>query len=988
MKKLLYIVAGILSQTLVYSQQISGTVTDKTGLPIPDVVVLVPSTNENTTTDFDGKFTIKANEGDEIQFTMLSFKKTVLKATQGMTVIMQDDSDSQLGEVVLIGYGTKKLGAITGSVSQIKSADILKTPAQSAIQSIQGKLAGVNIVTNDEPGANPTIQIRGLGTLLGGRNPLYVIDGVESTSLNGLSPNEIATMDILKDASSLAIYGQKGSNGVIIVTTKKGKEGQFKVSYDTYYGQKYIQREVKMADSERFTYYNNVALGSSTFFSLTNQPYNTNWLDEITDTGNMLSNFISISGGSENSNYYLGYTNYQEEGILNGTKFERNNINSRVEIKLLDDRLKVSNSLNFAIVNNTPKPLSAFTNAYKQSPIMPVKYPNGRWGMPFVNEDGFNDTNGIRYNNVANPAAQLYYTNEQNKNFTVFGSVMAELKIIDDLKFTTNFGTTYDVGQGYTYTPSRDIWLSQNPTQEIENYPTNDPINVLNQRKYDQFSWNWDNYFSYSKEFGKNNVTGVLGMSRTTRNDGSFLSGTRLNVPEQSNYWYLDFSTNNTTIAPGAVVSNSQTTPIVSLAYFARGDYEYDGKYLLTASLRREGISSFQEDERWGLFPAISAGWIMSNESFFQNVKVVNYVKIRGGYGEVANGNTGNALNNLVFASGYNYAFGADQQIYAGSNIPYQVDPSLSWETMKELGFGVDFKMLDNKLSGTFDIYNRNSVDVILPVSLPPVLSPGAVYLNTGTVSNNGFELSLRWEDTINDDWRYSIGTNYSNNKNELKDVSNAYFANVIGGGLGNGQFTKQVLVGEPLGSFYVYQVTGLDGDGAFTYSEERVNAGSYLPTYTYGVNLALFYKNFDFSTDLFGVGGNKIYNGKKAQRFGGENVEYALLDDFWTPSTPNAENPKPFNDVPIASTYYVEDGAFLRVNNITLGYNVPKFYDKIDKVRIYATAVNPFIFTKYTGYSPEVSGGNNGDPLGSAGIELDAYPTNKTFFLGLNVAF
>lgn len=988
MKKLLLFAAVILSQTIVYSQQISGTVTDKTGLPIPDVVVLVPATNENTTTDFDGKFTINANEGDEIQFTMMSFKKMIIKATQGMTVVLQDDSDSQLGEVVLIGYGTKKLGAITGSVSQIKSADILKTPAQSAIQSIQGKLAGVNIVTNDEPGAVPTIQIRGLGTLLGGRTPLYVIDGIESGSLNGLSPNEIASMDILKDASSLAIYGQKGSNGVIIVTTKKGKEGNFKVTYDTYYGQKYIQREVKMADAERFTYYNNVALGSSSYFSLTNQPYNTNWLDEITDTGNVLSNFLSISGGSANANYYLGYTNYQEEGILNGTKFERNNINSRVEVKLLDDRLKISNALNFSIVKNTPKPLSAFTNAYRQSPIMPVRYPNGRWGMPFVNEDGFNDYNGDRYNNVANPAAQLFYANEQNKNFTVFGSVMAELKIIDDLKFTTNFGTTYDMGQGYTFTPNRDIWLVQNPTEEAEDYLPNQPINTLNQRKYDQFSWNWDNYFSYSKEFGKNAITGVLGMSRTTRNDGSVLSGTRLNVPDQSNYWYLDFSTNNTTIAPDAVVRNSQTTPIVSIAYFARADYEYDGKYLLTASLRREGISAFQEDQRWGLFPAISAGWVMSNESFFQNVKLLDYVKIRGGYGEVANGNTGNALNNLVFASGYNYAFGADQQIYAGSNIPYQVDPNLSWETMKEVGFGIDFKMIDNKLSGTIDLYNRNSVDVILPVKLPPVLSPGAVYLNTGTVSNSGFELSFRWEDTINEDWRYSIGTNYSNNQNELKDVSNAYFANVIGGSLNNGQFTKQVLVGEPLGSFYVYQVTGLDGDGAFTYSEERVNAGSYLPTYTYGINLALFYKNFDFSTDLFGVGGNKIYNGKKAQRYGGENIEYAILDDFWTPSTPNAENPRPFNEVPLASTYYVEDGAFLRVNNITLGYNIPKFYDKIDKVRIYATAVNPFIFTKYTGYSPEVSGSNNGDPLGTAGIELDAYPTNKTFLLGLNVAF
>ena len=987
MKRYLLIIVVLFIQTFVQAQEISGKVTDASGMPLPDVIVLVVKTQENTVTDFDGNFKIKVEVGDEIQFSMLSFQKIVVKASPNMVVVMKDDDQKQLGEVVVVGYGTKKLGSITGSVSQIKSAEILKTPAQSAIQSVQGKLAGVNIVTNDEPGSTPSIQIRGLGTLLGGRNPLYIIDGIESTSLNGLSPNEIASMDILKDASSLAIYGQKGSNGVIIVTTKKGKEGKFKVNFDSYYGQKFIQREVKMADSYRFVYYNNSALGSSSYFNF-EQPYNTNWLDEITDTGTVMSNFLSISGGSQNANYYLGYTNYKEEGILNGTDYERNNINSRMEVKLFDDRLKISNAINFSIVKNTPKPLSAFTNAYKQSPIMPVQYPNGRWGMPFINEDGVNDYNGTRYNNVANPVAQLYYTNEQNKNFVVFGSINAELKIIDDLKFTTNFGTTYDIGEGYTFTPSRDIWLSQNPTQEIEDYPLSNPNNVLNQRKYDSFVWNWDNYFTYTKEFGKNEITGVLGMSRSTRNNSQYISGTRFDVPEQSNYWYLDFSSYNINTSPGAIVSNSHTTPVVSIAYFARADYEYDGKYLLTASLRREGISSFQDNEQWGLFPAISAGWVMSNEPFLKDVKFLNFLKLRGGYGEVANGNSGNSLNTLVFGSGYNYAFGADQEIFPGANIPYQVDPSLSWETMKEIDFGFDFKVLDNKLSGTFDIYNRNAVDVILPVSLPPVLSPGAVYLNTGTVSNNGIELSLRWEDKINEDWRYSIGTNYSHNKNELKDVSNAYFSNLIGGSLGNGQWTKQVLVGEPLGSFYVYDVTGYNSDGGFTYSDERVVAGSYLPTYTYGVNLALFYKSFDFSTDLFGVGGNKLYNGKKAQRFGGENIEYDILDSFWTPSNPNADNPYPFNEVPIASTYYIEDGAFLRVNNITLGYVVPNFYEKIDKIRFYVTAVNPFIFTKFSGYSPEISGNNNADPLGNAGIELDAYPTNKTFFFGLNASF
>ncbi len=987
MKHILFFIAILFLQTMSYSQKISGTVVDNSGVPIPDVVVFAASTNENTTTDFDGIFSIKANPGDDIQFTMLGFEKALVKASQGMIVIMNDDKEGALDEVVLIGYGSKKAGAITGSVSQIKSDEILKTPSQSAIQSIQGKLAGVNIVTNDEPGANPSIQIRGLGTVLAGRDPLYVIDGVESPSLNGLSPNEIASMDILKDASSLAIYGQKGSNGVIIVTTKKGKEGKIRVSFESYFGIKQIQREVEMADSYRFAYYNNSALGSSSYFNF-EQPFDTNWLDEITDTGSMISNFLSISGGSEHANYYLGYTNYQEEGILNGTEYDRNNFNSRIELKLLDDRLKISNSLNFSVIHNTPMPLSAFTNAYKQAPIMPVTYPNGRWGMPFINPQGINDYDGIRYNNVANPAAQLYFTNEENKNNIIFGSISAEFKIINDLKFTSNFGATYNEGKGYTYTPSKEIWLSQNPTQEAADYPESNPDNVLNQRKFDSFIWNWDNYFTYTKAFGKNDFTAVLGMSRSENNNGEYLSGTRNDVPEQSNYWYLDFSSDNTNIAPGAVVSNSHSTPVQSMAYFARADYAYDGKYLITASFRREGISSFQEDERWGNFPAVSAGWVISNEEFFNSGKSLNYLKLRGGYGEVANGNSGNSLNTLVFGSGYNYAFGPDQEIFAGANIPYQVDPSLSWETMKEYDLGLDFRMFNNRFSAIFDIYNRNSEDVILPVSLPPVLSPGPVFLNTGTVSNTGFEITLRWEDTIGENWRYFIGSNFSANENELQDVSNAYFANFIGGGLGNGQWTKQVLEGEALGSFYVYDVTGYNSTGAFTYSDERVVAGSYLPTYTYGINLGLNYKNLDFSTDLFGVGGNKLYNGKKAQRFGGENVENDLLDSFWTPSTPNAENPYPFNEVPIASSYYVEDGDYLRINNITLGYSIPNMYKKIDKFRIYVTAVNPFIFTDFTGFSPEISGNNNANPMGSAGIELDAYPSNRSFIIGLNLLF
>lgn len=899
---------------------------------------------------------------------------------------------SEMQEVVLIGYGTKKAGAITGSVSQVKAADIVRTPAQSAIQAIQGKAAGVNITTNDEPGKNPVVRIRGLGTITGGQDPLYVIDGIETNGLNGLNPNDIATIDILKDASSLAIYGQKGSNGVILITTKKGKQGAIKVSYDAYYGQKFIQQKVDMADSYRFAYYNNAALGLSSYFNF-NQPYNTDWLDEITGTGEVISNNISLSGASDNASYYFGASNYKEKGILNGTEYERTNVISKTELKLFEGKIKVTPFFNLSIDNSSPKPLSAFTNAYKQSPIMPVKYDNGRWAGPFLNALGINDMSGTRYNNVANPAAQLYYYNEQNKNVTLIGAVNLEAQIVDFLKFNSNFGATGLWGKGYTYTPTRDLWLVANPTQEVADYiaqnPANPIINTLQQRRNTSYRYNWDNYLTFNKTFAENhNVTAVVGMSKTSFQISEYMNATRLDVPVQSNYWNLNLSSNNIEVAPGSVVQNVTDTPIVSVAYFGRLEYDYKGKYLLSASMRREGVSAFAEGKRHEVFPSVSAGWVITSEDFMQGTSFFNNLKIRAGYGEVGNGYTGNALNSILFGSGFNYPFGSGEVINPGTNVPNDIDRNLTWETMKELDLGFDFAVLSNKLTGTFDYYDRTTDNVILPVSVPPVLSPIAVPLNTGKVSNKGIELSLKWQDAIGPDFNYWVGGNFSHNENELEEVYSPLFGNYTGGSLGNGQYTKQVLVGEPLGTFYVYDVTGYNSDGFFTYSENRVAAGSYLPTFTYGISLGATYKGFDFSVDAYGAGGNKLYNGKKAQRFGGENIESALLDDFWTPSTPNAENPRPSNEVPRASTYYIEKGDYLRINNITIGYTLPQMFKGIDKIRVYATALNPFLFTKFSGFSPELSGSNNGAPLETAGIELDAYPTNKTFLFGLNVGF
>jgi len=980
------------------AQEVSGKVLDNAGMPLPGVNIIEEGAARSTSTDFDGNFTIKSPIGARLKFSMIGFETVTKEATASMQIKMVENN-KVLDEVVVVGYGTKKKGAITGSVAQINAADIVKTPAQSAIQGIQGKAAGINVVANDEPGASPTIIIRGLGTALGARNPLYVIDGLEATSLNGLSANDIASFNILKDASSVAIYGQKGANGVVLVTTKKGKKGEIKITYDSYYGQKSILKKVKLANSYRFAYYNNTALGSATYFNLT-QPINTNWLEEITRTGEVTNNSVSLSGGGENVTYYLGVSNYTEKGILMGTDFKRNNFISKNEY-IFSDKFKITQAVNLSVADNTPKPLNAFTDAYKQSPIVPVRYSNGRFGVPFVNTDtGYNDITGQRFNNVGNPVAELYNSHEKNKNVTLFGSIGLELQLIKHLKFNSNFGATANWEKAYSFIPNQEIWLSQNPSLSAADYliqQPKDPINTLIQGRRDTYEWNWDNFLTYKQEFGAHDFTLVAGMSRTTTNNSEDLVAQRINVPVQSNYWYLNLSSSYKDV-PTTFIRNSHTTPRVSLAYFARFDYAYENKYLVTGSIRREGISVFQPGKQWGNFSGFSVGWVITKENFMRNLSFINLLKVRGGYGQVGNGN-GPLYNDITFSSN-SYPFGSPSISQPGTNIGNAVDPNLTWESVNETDFGVDFALANNHITGTVDIYNKKATNLILPIVPPYVISEGTTYVNTGELTNKGTEVTLRWDDTIGQNFKYYVGGNFAQNQNKITKITNRYFDNLSNsGGTNNGEHTKAVDLNQPLGSFYVFQQIGYNSDGAPIFNDmvdgvtglsdkDRVFAGSYIPTYNYGISLGVNFKNVDFSVDTYGVGGNKIYNGKKAQRFGGENVEYAILDNFWTPSNPNALNPKPSNDVPKASTYYIEDGAYFRINNITLGYTLPKMVKKVDKVRFYVTAVNPFIFTKYTGYSPELVGNNGGDPLGSAGIELDAYPTNKTFLVGANVSF
>ncbi|MCW3169562.1 SusC/RagA family TonB-linked outer membrane protein [Chryseobacterium sp. 09-1422] len=897
--------------------------------------------------------------------------------------------EQKIEEVVMIGYGSRKAVDNTTAVSSLKAEEVSKTKVLNASQAIQGKVAGVQVTASDLPGSTPTILIRGLGTVEGGRNPLYVVDGLFADNINNINTNDILTYDVLKDASSLAIYGNRGANGVIIITTKSGRGRGITLEYDGFIGIRNPLKKVKMAGSNLFSLYNNLALGTTRFSQ--DQPVNTDWFDTVTRTGVYNQHNISISGSSDKAKYFLSLNNYDEKAILRGTDYNRATVRTNNEFKI-SKGITLSQNLSVAFSNITPKPLGVFTSAYKQSPIVPVRFADGQYGVSLVGGNGFASPTGLSsFNNVGNPLAQLELNNERQKSMQMQGGLKLDMDLFDGLKFTSQFS-----GEYYNY----KNYIFDNGVRLIGQAPatfTNQLTNVTE----NYYNWQLTNYLTYTKTFADiHNIEATAGTETSFRSGIDRLRMVRQNLSGNSNYWNLegiDYVTNGSLKNFNSIDFNENRT----VSYFGRAQYKLMNRYLLTATIRRDGSSQFAEGQKWGNFPSFGAGWIVSEESFLKGNNVINLLKFRGGWGRLGNQNV--PLNVATLSSGaeYNYSFGGVSNSNGTTNNQL-LDPSLGWEITEETSGGVDFAFLNKRLSGSVDIYNKITKNIIL-ASLPP--SPAGIglsgYSHLGQVSNKGYEISLGWQDTAGQDFSYSINANFSQNKNNLDEV----FSNVNikqGGSLGNGQWTKyfgEQAVGQPLGSFYLWETNGYDANGNMTYvdtngngrtgsqdAEDRKFFGSYIPKSTMGINIDLRYKNIDLAVNGFGAFGHKVYNGKKAQRFSGENVEYDVASNFWTATNTNAGNPAPFNAVPIASTYYLESGDFFRVNNITLGFNLQKPVEYISSLRFYVSAINPFIFQKFSGFSPELNA--NGDPYELAGVELDAYPSLRSFVFGVNVKF
>lgn len=948
------------------------------------------------------------------------------------------ESDSIiLDQAVVIGYGSVKKSDLTSAVSSANAKDITQIASTTAMQSLQGKLAGVNIINTDTPGGTPTVLVRGMGTALGGKAPLYVVDGLIVPNIANINPSDIEKIDVLKDAASSAIYGVRGANGVVVVTTKRGKTGKLKVNYDSYIGVRNTMNMVEMADANQYiTYFNEQrkALGGSLIS--TNQRYNTDWFDEILTTGQIISNNVSLSGAGESINYMFSINNFEEKGILEGNNFKRTTVRSNNDYKLFDGKLKIKQNVSATFSREIPKPYGAFDVAYRQSPLVPVKYDNGKWGQPI-----FNATTGEAtyitqpgqvtdtFNSHGNPVSTVYYDNQKINTTTIQGNIEAELKLAKGLTVSSRAGATKYWYKYREFTPIKDKWIAGNPSRTAAEFEVekNKPANLksvnwannsLNFNNIETFRWSWENFITFDRKFGKHALNVVAGISAEKTGIGEYSDITAYDVPNKEQYWAISHADLGR-YTP--ITKQNNYTPVAYASYFARVQYNYDNKYYVSGIIRRDGSSQFKKDnEYWGTFPSVSAAWNISNEEFLKDNNVISFLKLRGGWGRLGNAEIPfnyTTIDTSPGSSTANYVFGPGQDLIFGAYVGAPA-VNVSWEIVDEWTTGLDFELFKGRLSGNFDYYNKTTKNAIL--NIQQVLSSPYekdFYDHAAEIVNKGFEIGLNYKNETSGGLRYSIGGNFNYNTNEVTYVKPGY-SGMTGGSLGNGQIAKRLEAGQPLGSFWLYEVEGVwqtqeeidsnahlssarpghlrykdtNGDGVIDDRDKKF-MGSYIPKFNYGVNINLDYKNFDLNISGYGAGGNKIYNGIKNTRLGGENISVDMFNDRWTGVGSTNSHPGAERDQ-IASSYYLEKGDYFRLSNVTLGYN---FRDKVDFVRnlrVYVSAQNLFIITKYSGFTPELTLDNvkgkryDGSPYGTTGMDFSAYPNVTTFLVGLNVEF
>lgn len=1032
----LFSMAGLYAQSV---REISGTISSG-GEPLIGASVVEKGTTNGVLTDVDGTFSLKVKENATIEVSYIGFtSKTMAVGQQTVFNIELDEEANELNEVVAIGYGVQKKKLNTGATVQVKGDDIARLNTTNPLQAMQGQTPGVSIAsTSGQPGSDMKVSIRGLGTV-GNANPLYLIDGVGG-DISTLNPADIESIDVLKDAASAAIYGAQAANGVVLVTTKKGREGKAQVSFDAYYGIQNVARKAKMLNASQYmTIMDEQALNSgnaaydwssiNSIYDANGNVYNTDWVDAMfKDNAKTESYTLGVTGGSATSTYALSLGYMNQEGVVGGSdvsNYERYNFRINSDHKLFNNFLKIGEQVSFIYKKNNGVSVgdqynNTLRSAFGSSPLTPIYSDNNIYDSPY------NDTsNSDWYNGEGNPyGAMMTNTNNENLAATFSGNVYAEIEPYKNLKIRTVFGAVYNTSEYRSFTPLYHFSI----------YSYNDTSTKVAQNMNHGLGMTWTNTATYDWQIKDHSFNALLGME-SYRYSGTYLGANNGILKEGFDTWNYAYISNGTATSTtdGLSASGSPNDEVRSVSYFGRIGWNWKETYMLNATLRADGSSRFASGNRFGYFPSVSAGWTLTNELFMESTRSwLDFLKLRISWGQVGNQNIDNYqylapmsssnTHYLFGTNGYNDAGAAQSLANNWGAYPSRLaNENVTWETSEQTNVGFDARLLNARLGINFDFYTKNTKDWLVQAPILATVGAGAPYINGGSVKNTGVELALTWNDHIGNDFNYNIGLNGAYNKNK---VGNIPTEDGIIHGLTNQLYDNtpefyRAENGKPIGYFWGYKTAGLfqntqeitewiaagngvlqsdvqpgdvkyvdvNQDGVID-DKDKVNLGNGTPDFTFGINLGFEYKGFDLSIVANGAAGQQIVQSYRGHTNKYANYTTAILDR-WTGEGTSNRIPRvteqnvnwQFSDL------YVQDGDYLRISNITIGYDFSRIVNLkyISQARLYAQVQNAFTFTKYDGMDPEIGYGTD---TWASGIDVGYYPRPRTFLFGVNLKF
>lgn len=965
---------------------VTGRVQSKSGEPLIGVNVVEKGTTNGTVTDLDGNFSLRTEKGKTLVFSYIGFvaQENVVKGTR-MNVTLLEDTET-LDEVVVIGYGSISRKDVTSSISTVKAKDLNIGAYTEPGQLLQGKVPGLVIVQNSDPnGGVNSITLRGASTLNGSSSPLYVVDGIPGVNLNLISPSDIESIDVLRDASATAIYGSKAANGVIMVTTKRGKEGPARVSYSGYVAWDRIHNDHEMMSANDLRAYakeNGITLPND-------KGANTNWADEVQQTGFTHNHNLSISGGNKSTTYNVSANYIAQDGIIKGVGNNIFTVRSYVETKTLKDRLTIAAGLNGNIRNEWGVPRngeggSVYNAMYYYSPLVPVTNEDGTWYKDMSISQNYN------------PLSMIYEDQSRATYKRIQATGKASLKIIDGLLLNANF--SYE-NQNYSYKDysSHQSQINQRGGESSRN--TTEDIKKL-----------MEIYANYDKTFNDIHKLNLLaGYSWEEQNTGEGFGARGYNFYDDTLWWNNIGMANSWDDDP--VWANTLST-VRMISFYGRANYSYKSKYVIQAAVRRDGSSTFGSNNRWATFPSVSLAWRLSDEKFIKDLGIFDDLKLHAGWGQ-----SGNAMGFDIYTSRFYYQGGSrfvytnpetgQQESYKSLNAARNVNPDLKWETTSMFNIGLDFSFFGGRLNGTIEYYDKSTKDMIWDYPVSTSYYPvGWITANVGKMSNRGVELSINATPVQTRNFTWNTSLNFSHNRNEVVSVSNQEFnagvLNRYNPSLPNASTAtiQRIIEGEPIGTFYMYEWAGYDDNGVSVFyvhdpetgertgevtntpgEDDRTIVGNAQPWLTMGWNNTLNYKNWDLTAFFTGVFGQKIFNEPKAffsnvaSVSEGKNVMKSIVAE----QKPTDK----FSAMP--SDRYLENGSYFRLANLTLGYTFRNFNGWLRDLRIYASCNNVFTLTGYSGRDPEINLGGLEPGIDSRN---DHYPRTRQFLIGATINF